>query len=77
MHSKKYIDHDNYTLASSDGIYLIMKWIKRYLLGLCSQEYLRIMGRLAVNSFALRVINNNEEENVGTGTVYLRLFSDF
>ena len=31
------------------------------------QEYLRIYGRLAVNSFALRVLNNNEEENVGTG----------
>jgi len=30
------------------------------------EEYLRIYGRLAVNSFALRVLNNNEEENVGT-----------
>jgi len=30
------------------------------------EEYLRIYGRLAVNSFALRVDANGEEENVGT-----------
>ena len=32
-----------------------------------AQEYLRIYGRLLVNSFALRVDNRGEEENVGTG----------
>ncbi|XP_023327640.1 histone-lysine N-methyltransferase SMYD3 [Eurytemora carolleeae] len=30
------------------------------------EEYLRIYGRLAVNSFSLRVDNNGEEESVGT-----------
>jgi hypothetical protein len=32
------------------------------------QEYLRIYGRLLVNSFALRVDNKGEEESVGTGS---------
>ena len=32
------------------------------------QEYLSIYGRLLVNSFALRVDNKGEEENIGTGT---------
>ena len=44
-----------------------MRIIKPLLL--FGQEYLRIYGRLAVNSFALRVDNKGEEENVGTGIV--------
>ena len=31
------------------------------------EEYLSIYGRLLVNSFALRVDNKGEEENIGTG----------
>lgn len=44
-----------------------MRIIKPLLL--FGQDYLRIYGRLAVNSFALRVDNKGEEENVGTGIV--------
>ena len=33
------------------------------------KEYMRIYGRLTVNSFALRVDNNGEEENIGTGFI--------
>ena len=38
------------------------------------EEYLSIYGRLLVNSFALRVDNKGEEENIGTGKNYFLLF---
>ena len=40
-------------------------------------EYLSIYGRLLVNSFALRVDNKGEEENIGTGTLMLRIVYSF
>ena len=40
------------------------------------EEYLSIYGRLLVNSFALRVDNKGEEENIGTGKLSLRKIRD-
>ena len=41
------------------------------------KEYLSIYGRLLVNSFALRVDNKGEEENIGTGTMILSSANSF
>ena len=64
------LDYDDITTDSSkDGHGWWYKDVEELLGSLMpdKQEYLSIYGRLLVNSFALRVDNKGEEENIGTG----------